>query len=86
MDEIIGRLAAVVPDHSKIVLFGSRARGDQRVTSDIDVLVIEPAVDDPIAESVRLRRALNGLRVCRLTSSFSRETKLTVEPLCEGPS
>jgi hypothetical protein len=29
----------------------------------VDLLVIEPFVDDPIAEAVRLRSALDGLRV-----------------------
>jgi predicted nucleotidyltransferase len=44
-------------------MFGSRARGDFHAHSDVDLLVIEPSVDDPIAEAVRLRRALEGLRV-----------------------
>ena len=61
--EIVGRLTAVVPEGSKIVLFGSRARGDHRAVSDIDMLVIELKVDDPILESVRLRSALHGLGV-----------------------
>jgi predicted nucleotidyltransferase len=46
-----------------VVLFGSRARGDSHAHSDVDLLVIEPSVDDPIAESVRLRSVLNGLKV-----------------------
>jgi predicted nucleotidyltransferase len=44
-------------------MFGSRARGDSHAHSDVDLLVIEPSVDDPIAEAVRLRSALEGLRV-----------------------
>jgi predicted nucleotidyltransferase len=44
-------------------MFGSRARGDSHAHSDVDLLVIEPFVDDPIAEAVRLRSALDGLRV-----------------------
>jgi predicted nucleotidyltransferase len=46
-----------------VVLFGSRARGDSGAHSDVDLLVIEPAVDDPVQESVRLRRTLRGLGV-----------------------
>ena len=39
MDEIVRRIVATVHPH-KIVLFGSRARGDARQNSDIDLLVI----------------------------------------------
>jgi predicted nucleotidyltransferase len=45
------------------VLFGSRARLEEGAGSDVDVLVIEPSVSDPIRESVRLRRLLRGLGV-----------------------
>jgi predicted nucleotidyltransferase len=45
------------------VLSGSRARGEEDEHSDVDVLVIEPAVDDLMKESVRLRRVLRGLGV-----------------------
>jgi uncharacterized protein len=63
IDEIGRRLAEATPAQSKIVLFGSRARGDQRPLSDVDVLVIEPPVGDAVQESVRLRRVLRGLGV-----------------------
>lgn len=45
----------------KIILFGSRARGDHRPTSDLDLLVILPHVDDPIEEMARLRLALTNI-------------------------
>jgi predicted nucleotidyltransferase len=63
IDDIVDRLREATPPDSKIVLFGSRARSEQRPNSDVDVLVIEPSVDDPMRESVRLRRSLRGLRV-----------------------
>lgn len=63
IEEIGRRLAKASPPQSRVVLFGSRARGDERSGSDVDVLVIEPAVGDPIQESVRLRRSLRGLGV-----------------------
>lgn len=63
IEEIGRRLAEATPAHSKIVLFGSRGRGDEHAGSDVDVLVIEPAVSDSIQESVRLRRVLRGLGV-----------------------
>ena len=63
IEEIRVRLAAAVPPRSRVLLFGSRARGDADDGSDFDVLVIEPEVESPIAESVRLRRELRGLGV-----------------------
>jgi predicted nucleotidyltransferase len=63
IEEIGRRLADATPARSRIVLFGSRVRRDGRPRSDIDVLVIEPSVGDPVEESVRLRRVLRGLGV-----------------------
>jgi predicted nucleotidyltransferase len=47
----------------RIILFGSHARGDAGADSDIDLMVVERAVTDRIAEMVRLRRALLPLEV-----------------------
>ncbi len=63
IDEIGTRLARTAPPNSRVVLFGSHARGDADPGSDFDVLVIELEVEDTVAEAVRLRRALRGLRV-----------------------
>jgi predicted nucleotidyltransferase len=63
IDEIGRRLADATPARTRVVLFGSRARGENGAGSDVDVLVIEPTVEDPMQESVRLRRALRGLGV-----------------------
>jgi predicted nucleotidyltransferase len=63
IEEIRRRLTRVAPGGSRVVLFGSHARGDAAPDSDFDVLVIEPAVDDPVDEAVRLRRELRGLGV-----------------------
>jgi predicted nucleotidyltransferase len=66
-EELIGEVArrlAAAASGAKVILFGSRARGDQRPNSDLDLLVIEPVdVDKPRAESARLRRELRGLGV-----------------------
>lgn len=57
------RLAAAAPPRSRVILFGSHARGDAGRHSDLDFLVIEPNVEDVVEESVRLRRALRGLLI-----------------------
>ena len=65
--EIVDRagrlLARSAPPHSKIILFGSHSRGDSVVDSDFDFLVIEPSVASKAAEMVRLRAALDPLKV-----------------------
>jgi uncharacterized protein len=63
IDEVARRIAAAAPG-ARVILFGSRARGDERPDSDLDLLVIEPgAVDRPRAESARLRGELRGLGI-----------------------
>lgn len=57
------RILRASPPGSRVILFGSHARGDAHEHSDLDFLVIEPEVEDVVKESVRLRRTLNGLRV-----------------------
>jgi hypothetical protein len=44
-----------------VILFGSAARGELTRDSDLDFLVIEPEVENPALESVRLRRVLGDL-------------------------
>jgi uncharacterized protein len=55
------RLSEAAPLGAQVVLFGSHARGDAGPHSDLDFLIVEPSVDDPSGESVRLRRTLRGL-------------------------
>jgi predicted nucleotidyltransferase len=47
----------------RIILFGSHARADADDHSDVDLLVVEPAVNDRYEEMVRLNRALKGLLI-----------------------
>ena len=48
---------------TKVILFGSYARGEARDDSDIDLLVVEPSVVSKRDEMVRLRRLLRPFRV-----------------------
>ncbi len=48
---------------TRIILFGSHARGDARPDSDVDLLIVERNVSDRAAEIVRLNRVLSPLRL-----------------------
>lgn len=48
---------------SRVILFGSYARGDADEKSDVDILVVERSVSDRVAEMVRLCRVLSPLRI-----------------------
>lgn len=61
-EEVVRRILSV-SDPTKIILFGSYARGRAQRGSDLDLLVLEEGVTKPRRESVRLRRALRGLRI-----------------------
>lgn len=56
------RIAAAAPD-ARVILFGSHARGEADTRSDLDLLVIEPVVENAAEESVRLHRTQRGLGV-----------------------
>jgi predicted nucleotidyltransferase len=58
--EIVRRIRSVA-DPRKIVLFGSRARGDHRPDSDIDLLVIEDSPLPRHRRSIPLYAALADL-------------------------
>lgn len=45
----------------RIILFGSHAKGTADLRSDLDLLVIERAVTDRVAEMIRLENSLRGL-------------------------
>ena len=62
LDEMVRRLVdAVHPD--RIILFGSRARGDARPDSDYDLLLIAPSALSRGDRSIPLFRALRGIPV-----------------------
>ena len=50
---------------SRLVLFGSHARGTATDSSDVDLLVILPNVSDKRDTAIEIRRALGDLPVCK---------------------
>ena len=54
-------LSAVTP--SKIILFGSYATGEPDEDSDLDLIVIQPHVENKGMEMVRLRNAIGGIGI-----------------------
>lgn len=69
-DSIIGQMIKALveeADPEQVILFGSRARGDSREHSDVDLVVVEAEPFGPERsrhkEMLRLRRALRPFRV-----------------------
>ena len=61
IDAAAKALLAVAPAGSRVILFGSYARGTARPDSDLDFLVIEPSVKDRFDETFRLRKAIKAV-------------------------
>lgn len=66
-DDLIERVARALADAAggpaRVILFGSRARGDAVDDSDVDLLVVERNVENRFQENVRLARLAGELRV-----------------------
>src|SRR5438128_5401194 len=64
LKEIVRRLVEAV-DPDRIILFGSRARGDARPDSDVDLLIIKESHEFIHRRAIPAYRALSGLRVAK---------------------
>lgn len=64
LPQIVGRVVRAM-DPLRIVVFGSRARGDQRADSDYDILVVMDHVDDRRAARLEVRRLLDDLPISK---------------------
>jgi len=78
--ELLRRMVEIIvreADPEAIILFGSRARGDARPDSDIDLLVIERQPFGPgrsrIKEAARLYRALGDVPASKDLLVYSRD-------------
>ena len=62
MQDIVKRLVAAARP-TRVILFGSYARGDATAGSDLDLMVIQPYVSDSYSEMVRLHQAVGDVGV-----------------------
>lgn len=60
LQEIVRRIVRVA-DPDKIIVFGSRARGDSRFHSDLDLLVIKESAEPRHRRSIPLLAALSDI-------------------------
>ena len=76
LDQMVKTIVSEVAPET-IILFGSRARGDARPDSDVDLLVVETEPFSPQRsrrkEAARLYMALRGLAVSKDILLYSRE-------------
>ena len=79
-ETLLGRMVTAIVDAAdpeQVILFGSRARGDARPGSDVDLVVVEAEPFGPgrdrRAETVRLLRALGGSGVATDILVYSRD-------------
>ena len=63
IQECIQAILAACPAGSRVILFGSRARGDHHPDSDVDLLVVEPEPPARLVEAARLARVVRRMRV-----------------------
>lgn len=61
---IVGRIVHEV-DPARIILFGSRGRGDARHDSDFDLLVVLDSISDRRATRIGIRRVLDDLPIAK---------------------
>ena len=60
--QIAERIRAATPRGTRIIVFGSVARGTARPNSDLDLLVVEPEQTNHYQEAGRLYRLMRGIK------------------------
>ncbi len=64
IEQIKQRLLGLVQLH-RLILFGSRARGDAREDSDVDLLVVMETGAKPAYRSLPIRKALKDIHISK---------------------
>lgn len=82
IDAALTCLAPELPAGSRLIVFGSWARGEAQADSDLDLLVVEPAVGDRFAEMARLstllgRRLIPADVVVMSAEAFEQQKQVT---------
>lgn len=79
--EAVARVVAAAHP-SKVIMFGSYARNEAKEDSDLDLMVIEPHVENAGEEMVRLRNAVGhiGIGVDVLVYSDEEATRRSAIP------
>ncbi len=62
LKEIVGRLVEAV-DPDRIILFGSRARGDAKPDSDLDLLIVKDSEEPKHRRAIPAYSAVSGLGI-----------------------
>jgi predicted nucleotidyltransferase len=92
LDEVVRRLVNAI-DPDRIILFGSRARGDAKPDSDIDLLIVKETTEPIYRRAIPAYRALSGIGVpkdviCRTPAEIEDwsqvPTYITTRALKEG--
>lgn len=94
IDRVIDKIIEVILIYSqpeKIILFGSRATGDYKERSDIDIAVVDPDITDrqmrKIREAVDEIRTLHSIDILwlnRVSEEFRDEILSTGKVIYEG--
>ena len=60
LQELVRRIVAAV-HQERIILFGSRARGDSHPASDVDLLIVQQSTEPRYRRAAPIRRAVAGI-------------------------
>lgn len=56
----VARVVETAHSSLRVILFGSYARGDADAGADLDILVVEQNIPNPVDEYLKLHRAASG--------------------------